>query len=72
MLLDMKFFGDEEGSFWENLRLMPERSLERKKFPGISSLEGQFATFLREPLSTVFGKKLRGVKKLLEGAKFSG
>lgn len=54
MLLDMKFFGDEEGSFWENIRQLKNRSLERKKFPVISSLEGRFATFLRELLKESF------------------
>ena len=56
MLLDMKFFGDEEGSFWENIRQLKNRSLERKKFPVISSLEGQVATFPGDPLSVVFRK----------------
>ena len=59
MLLDMKFFGDEEGGFWENLRLAPKRSLERKKFPAISSLEGRVATLPGDPfcgLPQRFGK----------------
>ena len=71
MLLDIKILRVGSHSFRENLGLMKNRSLERKKFPVISSLEGRVATLPGDPLNTVFGKKLRGVKKLLEGAKFS-
>jgi hypothetical protein len=71
MLLDIKFLMAGSYGFWENLRLTPEWSLERKKFPVISSLEGRVATFPGDPLKKSFGKKLREVKKLLDGAKFS-
>jgi hypothetical protein len=71
MLVDRKIFGVGSNDFRENLGRLKNRSLERKKFPVISSLEGRSAMFMDGPLNAVFGKKLRGVKKLLEGAKFS-
>lgn len=71
MLLDIKFLRAGSCGFRENVGKLKNRSLERKKFPVISSLEGRFATFLREPLSAVFGNFLGRVKKLLDGAKFS-
>lgn len=54
MLLDMKFFGDGEEGFWENTGKPKNRSLERKKFPVISSLEGRSATLLGAPLKKSF------------------
>ena len=49
-----EIFGAESYGFRENLRLMKNRSLERKKFPVISSLEGRFATFPGDPLKESF------------------
>ena len=71
MLLDMKFFGVGSYGFRENLRLMPEWSLERKKFPVISSLEGRVATFPGDSLKESFENFLERRYEVLDGAKFS-
>ena len=54
MLLDMKFFGVGSYGFWDFLEQFAMRPLERKKFPVISSLEGQVATFPGDPLKESF------------------
>ena len=69
MLLDIKKIGVGSVSFRDFLELVAMRSLERKKFPGISSLEGRGRHAPWRPFEFGFREKIARGKKVARSSK---